>query len=57
MKRLERPSDCEHHRNGGCADPWGKCGRCCWDCELVADCPDACEAAAASAWRELRAAQ
>ena len=56
MKRLERPSDCEHHRNGRCTDPWAKCDRCCWECALLPDCQDACEEAAASAWRELRLA-
>lgn len=54
MERLERPSDCEHHRNGRCVDQWAKCDRCCWDCDLVVDCQEACEEAAASAWRELR---
>lgn len=56
MDQLERQTDCEHHQGGRCADPWAACGRCCWDCEQLAACENACEAASASAWRELRQA-
>ncbi len=53
---------CPHHHVAGatvlCCDPCrpDSCrrpGECCWDCEDVADCRDACPDAAASAAREI----